>query len=377
MAWNEPGGKKPNDPWNSNKNQGPPDLDELLKKLTGKLGGSNNGGSGLPGAPVLILIILILGGVFVLSGIYTVEQAERAVVLQFGKYSHEETAGLKWRIPLVQQVMKVDVEEIQGYDHKAHMITEDQNIVDVSLNVQYRVNNARDYFLAIEDPINSLHHATSSALRHVVGGESMDSVITDGRQKVAADVRVRLQEYLDSYKSGIYVTKVSIENTQPPVEVKDAFDDVIKAKEDKDRYINEAEAYRNQIIPEARGQRQRQIEEANAYKGEMIAEAEGDTERFNQILTEYKKAPDVTRNRLYIETMEKVYGDNPKVMIDSQDKNSLLYLPVEQLMKSQKTMEPSDSNEIVRPSRVQNRGFVAPTEQQVQSERARSLREGR
>ena len=377
MAWNEPGGKKDNDPWKSKNEQGPPDLDELLKKLTSKFGGGSGGGSSpsLPSGPMLVIFILVAGGLVFLSGFYTVDQAERAVELTFGEFTAEETAGLKWRMPLVQQVLKIDVQQIQGYDHKAHMITKDQNIVDVSLNVQYRVNNAKDYFLEIENPINSLQHATSSALRHVVGGESMDSVITDGREKVAVDVRLRLQEYLDSYKSGIYVTKVSIENTQPPVEVKDAFDDVIKAKEDKDRYINEAEAFRNQIIPEARGQRQRQIEEANAYLGEVVAESEGDAQRFTQVLTEYQKAPEVTRDRLYIQTMETIYGGNPKVMIDVESSGNLMYLPIDKIMGAAGGGE-ALSTELARPSRTKNRG-LAPLELAAPVNQKRSTREGR
>jgi len=382
MAWNEPGGNKPNDPWKPRKDQGPPDLDELFKKLFGMFSKKSDGGGNRPGSngsslPIgrLLLIFGVLGAiVFIATGFYTVEQAERAVVLQFGKFDREELAGLQWRIPLVEQVLKVNVDEIQGYDHKAHMITRDQNIVDVSLNVQFRVDDARNFFLAIESPINSLQHATSSALRHVVGGESMDSVITDGRQKVAVDVKQRLQEYLTRYKSGLYVTKVSIENTQPPLDVKEAFDDVIRAKEDKDRYINEAEAYRNRIIPEARGQGQRQIEEASAYRGEVVAESQGDANRFNQVLTEYSKAPVVTRDRLYLETMEKVYGDNPKVMISTEGTGNLMYLPIDKLLSGE--VIKSKSTEIVRPSEVQNRGLI-PLEQQIPVIRRKLEREGR
>lgn len=376
MAWNEPGGKKPNDPWKRKNEQGPPDLDEIFKKIASKFsGGGGNGMSG-PGRGAIVIFLVIAVAFTVMSGIYTVEQAERAVVLRFGAFDRIETAGLRWRIPIVEKVMKVDVEEVQGYDHKAHMITEDQNIVDVSLNVQFRVNNARDYFLEIEDPINSLQQATSSALRHVVGGESMDSVITDGRQKVATDVRQRLQEYLDSYNSGIYVTKVSIENTQPPLEVKDAFDDVIKAKEDKDRFVNEAQAYRNQIIPEARGQRQRLIEEANAYRGEVVAESEGDANRFNQVLVEYEKAPEVTRNRIYLETMEEVYQENPKVLIDVENGGNMMYLPIDKMIKQQNG-DASQENDMVRPSKATNRGLAPLISPPESAKRPVSIREGR
>jgi membrane protease subunit HflK len=330
----------------------------------------------MPSGLFLVIFFVIATALVMLTGFYTVEQAERAIVLTFGKFDREETAGLRWRIPLVEQVLKVDADVIQGYDHKAHMITKDQNIVDVSLNIQFRVNNAKDYYLAIQDPVNSLQHATSSALRHVVGGESMDSVITDGREKVAVDVRLRLQEYLDSYNSGLFVTKVSIENTQPPIEVKDAFDDVIKAKEDKDRFINEAEAYRNQIIPEARGQRQREIEEANAYKGEVVAESEGDALRFNQVFIEYQKAPRVTGKRLYLETMEEIYGENPKIMIDVESAGNLMYLPIDKLL-SAAGGEQQNSTEINRPSRSKNRG-LAPLEQTpLVPLNSRSSREGR
>jgi len=346
MAWNEPGGKPPNDPWRSGNDKGPPDLDEFFKKMQNKFrGGGGNGGSSSFNAGPIIVIALIVGIVLLIgSGIYTVEQAERAVVLRFGKFHTEQTAGLHWRIPLVDQVLKVDVQEVQGYDHQALMISEDQNIVNVSVNIQYRVDEARDYFLKIVNPISGLEQATSSALRHVVGGESMDSVITSGRQKVATDVKARLQEYLDDYQSGLYVTKVSIADTQPPKPVKEAFDDVIRAKEDKVRLQNEARAYANQVVPEARGRSARLIAESEAYKGEVIAEATGNTQRFNQLLSEYTKAPLVTRERLYLETMETVYGETPKVYISADSANNMMYLPMDQILKNAKNGKSTSKN---------------------------------
>jgi len=399
MAWNEPGGNKPKDPWNNGKDrdknqgqQGPPDLDEVFKKLLKSLGFGNNGSSNggrsngggykMPSMGLIIVGLVLIAAFVLINGFYTVEQAEKAVVLRFGKLASVESAGLHWRIPIVERVLKVDVEEVQVYDHEAHMITRDQNIVQIGLNVQYRVNKPTNFFLAIEKPVVSLEQATSSALRHVVGGMSMDSVLTEDRDVVANDVKEKLQKYLEDYQSGLQVTKVSIENSQPPTEVKDSFDDVIKAKEDKDRFVNEAEAYRKQVVPEARGQGQRVLEEASAYKAEMIEEARGDAERFNQVLVAYEKAPKVTRERLYLETLETIYSESPKVFMDANSSGNLMYLPLEQMM-NQQTESTSSSRESARetqkPSANVNQGLlplqIPPATQSTA--RMRSEREGR
>jgi membrane protease subunit HflK len=216
--------------------------------------------------------------------------------------------------------------------HKAQMLTEDQNIVEVNMSVQYTVMSPEDFVLKVRDPENSLQHATESALRHVVGGSEMYQVLTEGREKIAADVHLRLQDYLNNYTTGIQVTQVNIESTSPPAEVQEAFDDVIKAKEDEERVKNEAQAYSNGIIPEARGQAQRQLEEASAYKEQVIAQAQGEAQRFEKLLTEYNKAPEVTRERLYIDAIQGVLSRTSKVMIDVEGGNNLLYLPLDKIV---------------------------------------------
>ncbi len=336
MAWNEPGGRNSKqDPWRGGGHQGPPDLDEFIKKLQEKMpkffggGGTNSTGGGY-GFLVAVLILLILGwGAY---GVYRVEQAEQAVILRFGKFHNIVGAGLHWNPPLIDEVLKVNTEQVSSQSHQSSMLTEDQNIVDVQLEVQYRVQNPRDYFLSINDPKSALKQATESALRHVVGGSEMDEVITEGRYVLAQDVISRLQNYLDRHKTGLIATKVNVEDAHPPNEVKAAFDDVIKAKEDEVRLKNEAEAYANGVIPEARGQAQRLLEEANAYKNELISRASGDAERFTKLRIEYEKAPKVTRERLYLETMEQVLGRVTKVVMDVEGGQSLTYLPLDKLL---------------------------------------------
>jgi len=317
MAWNEPGGGRNNqDPWRGRDGRGgSSDLDDVLKKLQdrfgGMFGGSGDDNSSLGLIGLILGILVIVWGV---AGFYRVEQAEQAVVLRFGKYHDMVSAGLHWNPWGIDSVMKVDTSQLNSMPVRATMLTEDQNIVDIDLQVQYRVNDAQAYFLDSSDPIAALRNSVESALRHVVGGSEMDRVLTDGREAIAVEVDKRLQEYLDRYKTGLVVEKINVEDAHPPKDVKDAFDDVIKAKEDEERVKNEAQAYANQVVPEARGKAQRMIEEANAYKSEVVERAAGEAARFEQMYAQYKKAPEVTRRRLYIETMEQVMGNSTKVI---------------------------------------------------------------
>lgn len=340
MAWNEPGGGRDNDPWGG-KNQGPPDLDEALKKLQDKLngifGGGNNSGRGgdsfhLNTGSVMILLVLaaVVWGLF---GFYQVDQQERAVVLRLGVYQQTVQPGLRWNPPLIDEVSIVNVTKVRTAQSRGQMLTEDENIVDVQLSVQYTVSSPADFLLKVKSPELSLEHALESALRHVVGSSKMDQVITEGREQIAVDTQQRLQTYLNTYQSGIQVAKVNIEDAQAPSQVQDAFDDVTRAKEDRERLKNEAEAYANGIIPEARGAAQRQLEEALAYKDQVIAKASGEAERFEQLLTEYRKAPQVTRERLYIDALEGLYQDTTKVMVDVEGGNNMMYLPLDKLME--------------------------------------------
>ncbi|QQD17680.1 FtsH protease activity modulator HflK [Spongiibacter nanhainus] len=345
MAWNEPGGGRDNDPWGGGgKNQGPPDLDEALKKLQERLnkifgGGNgnrgNSGGGGFQLSPSALVVLAVLAvSVWGLFGFYQVDQQERAVVLRLGQYYQTVMPGLRWNPPLVDEVNVINVTKVRAASSRGQMLTEDENIVDIAVSVQYTVANPSDFLLKVKSPELSLEHALESALRHVVGSSRMDQVITEGREEVARDTQERLQAYLNTYQSGIQVAKVNIDDAQPPSQVQDAFDDVTRAKEDRERLKNEAEAYANGIIPEARGKAQRQLEEAQGYKEQVIANAQGQAQRFSQLLAEYKKAPKVTRERLYIDAIQEVYSESTKVMVDVEGGNNMMYLPLDKLMDS-------------------------------------------
>jgi len=341
MAWNEPGGGRNQDPWRGRDGRGQPDLDDVIKKLQDRFGGMLGGGKGgnSGGFGPLVLILGVLLAVWFVAGLYRVEQAEEALVLRFGKYKETVSAGLHWNPWGIDTIMKVDVNQRETMPVRATMLTEDQNIVDIDLQVQYVVTDSRKYFLESSAPIDTLRNAVESALRHVVGGSEMDRVLTDGREAIAVEVHHRLQEYLDRYNTGLSVDKLNIEDAHPPKDVKAAFDDVIKAKEDEERVKNEAQAYANQIVPEARGEAQRMIEEANAYKAEVVERAKGQANRFDRLYTEYKLAPEVTRRRMYIETMESVLSNTSKVMVDVDGGNNLIYLPLDKLLENRQSSE--------------------------------------
>lgn len=342
MAWNEPGGgpNKPKDPWGGG-DQGPPDLDEALKKLQDKLGGifgggksRGSGGSGgaarFPGGLLAVALGLAVV-VWALMGWYQVDQQERAVVLRFGKYFDTVQPGLHWNPPLIDEVIRVNTTKVRAVSFREIMLTQDENIVEVKMSVQYVIDDPTNFVLKVLDPEISLQHASQSALRHVVGGTGMDMVLTGGRAKIAVDVHERLQSYLNLYETGITVSKVTVDDSKPPTQVQAAFDDVIKAREDEERVKNEAQAYANGIVPEARGGAQRVLEEALAYKQQVIANAEGEAQRFTQLLDEYEKAPEVTRERLYVDALEKVLSNNNKVMVDLEGGNNMMYLPLDKL----------------------------------------------
>lgn len=349
MAWNEPG--KDKDPWGGrgggNNNDGPPDLDEAFKKLQDKLNGIFGGGSGggkssggtnlTPFIAIASFIVLV---VYLGTGFYQVDAKERAVVLKFGAFSEIKTEGLNWNAPLITDVYIVNVTGERQYPSRGLMLTEDESIVELPITVQYNVSDVKSYVLNVRDPEVSLRHATDSAVRHVVGSTELNQVLSEGRQAIAAEVKQRLQAYMDSYGAGIQVINVNIQEARPPEEVRSAFDDVIKAKEDEARLKNQAQAYANGIIPEARGRAQRMLEEAEAYKAEVVARAEGESDRFESLLTEYKRAPEVTRQRLYIETMEGVMSKSSKVMVDVAGGNNMLYLPLDRMGNRSSAVEP-------------------------------------
>ncbi|MDG1215376.1 MAG: FtsH protease activity modulator HflK [Luminiphilus sp.] len=342
MSWNEPGGGNngPRDPWGGG-NQGPPDLDEAFKKLqqsiAGLFGGGGRRGGGGPakGGASNALVGVVLGGVLAvwgLMGFYQLDEQERAVVLRFGEYHATLTPGLQWNPPLIDEVITVNTTKVRAAGLREVMLTQDENIVEVSMSVQYVISDPRDFVLQVRDPEVSLQHAAQSALRHVVGDTTMDLVLTEGRAAIGFEVRDRLQQYLNDYTTGIQVSKINIDESKPPAQVQGAFDDVIKAREDEERVKNEAQSYANGIVPEARGGAQRMLEESNAYRDQVIARADGEAQRFNQLLTEYRKAPEVTRERLYIDSVQSVYANTNKVMVDVDGGNNVLYLPLDKMV---------------------------------------------
>jgi len=349
MAWNEPGGND-NDPWGNRKNSGgPPDLDEVFKNLRkkidgafGKRGGGRSGGSGsgLPGglgSRGLGLLALGLVVLWIASGIYILQPAERGVVTQFGAYKHTTDSGIHWRLPWpIQAVQRVDVKKIRSVRLRDQpVLTQDENIVDIDLAVQYTIKSPSDYIFRVRDPDSTLQEVLESAVREVVGQTNMEPVITTGRDLVGISTQDTLQEVLDEYGAGIEVTAVNLERAQPPEQVQAAFSDAIKAREDRERFINEAEAYRNAVVPQARGEAQQILEESLAYKAQVEKAAEGESRRFTALLEEYEKAPDITRERLYLEAMEAVLSNTSKVIMDSDGGgNSLMYLPIDKLLEN-------------------------------------------
>lgn len=339
MAWNEPGGgRKPQDPWgNRDRNAGgPKGIDDVVARIGDFIGGLFGGGGGRGGSgqgfgPMVGPVLGIVALIWAAMGTYKFDQAEQGIVLQFGKYYDTVGPGLHWYPWLVDEVRRVNTGELLKQPMQAEMITADQNLVSIQLVVQYRVGDSRAYLLRVANAEDVMRHSTESALRHVVGNSTLNQVINEGRANLAIGMKPRLQGYLDKYQTGLVVSQVNIIEAQPPKSVSDAFIDVVRAKEDKDRTINEAKTYANGVVPEARGKAQRMLQEAEGYKQEQIARAEGDASRFNSLYAEYRKSPKVTRDRIYLETMQDVYSKSTKVMLDTKG-NNMIYLPLEQVL---------------------------------------------
>ncbi|MAA66058.1 MAG: FtsH protease activity modulator HflK [Alteromonadaceae bacterium] len=366
MAWNEPGGNRnDNDPWGNGgrrgNDQGPPDLDEALKKGLDKLnkllggkkgrgdsgGGANGGGSGSTGfGAILAIVAIVFVGFILFQSFYTVDEQERAVVLRFGKYHTTENPGLRFKVPIIDNVTKVRVTSVRNAESQGQMLTQDENLVSIDLQVQYRVENARDYVLNVRDSNQALAFATDSALRHEVGSSELDQVLTEGRAALAINVEQRLQSFLVKYGTGLQIVKVNVEDTSPPSQVQESFREVQRAKEDEQRLVEEAETYRNKVVPEARGRAQRRLEEAMAYKQEVTERARGETARFLALLNVYKDAPQVTRDRMYLDTMQNVFSSTSKVLVDAEGGNNMMYLPLDQLTRTRnKTSGSSGSSD--------------------------------
>ena len=380
MAWNDENNKNP---WGGN-NQTPTELEEVIKDFKNKFntrfgGGSSGSGKGgvskaAKGSLKYFVILAVL--LWLLSGIYIVDPAEKGVVLRFGAYQNTTDQGPHWRIPYpFESVYKVNVEQIRATEigfrniqnssysgavsSESLMLTKDENMVDVKLAVQYKIADAQAYLFNVFNPELTLSHVVQSVIRQVVGDNTMDHVLTTGREQVAQEVKSASQGLLNEYNTGLIITAVTMQDAQPPIQVKASFDDVVKAREDEQRYINEAKAYANDIVPKARGASQRLIAEAEAYKSQVVSKSEGEAYRFNQILEEYLKAPVVTKERLYRETLEEVLGSTSKVIVDSNS-DSLMYLPIDQLINSSRSSSSSSTSKTFKdtPTSQSNDGSV-------------------
>jgi membrane protease subunit HflK len=348
MAWNEPGnsgGGKDRDPWGNRGDEGPPDLDEVVRKMREKVGGLFGGGGGGRSSAnqggTFTIVILALAAWFLYDASYVIEPAERGVVLRFGKNVDTLQPGFNMRLPRpIEKVVRVNVENIRklsvgGTQAESLMLTRDENIVDIEFSVQYKIKDAGDYVFNVRNPEESLLHATETAVREIVGKSNMDYVITEGRDAVAVQARDLVQQILDDYGTGLQVTEFNMQDAQPPEQVQDAFADAVKAREDEVRYKNEAEAYSRDLLGKAEGAKQRQVLDAQGYRSKVIESATGEAARFSNLLTEYEKAPAVTRERLYIEAMESVLGSSTKIMTDTEGSSNIMYLPLDQLMRQQ------------------------------------------
>lgn len=351
MAWNEPG--------NGNKqggNQdGPPDLDKVFKDMSDKFSGlfgkkkssgSSGSGDSVNAKPLIIVGLVVLLIIWALSGIFIVSPAEKAVVLQFGRYQSTVGAGPHWLPRFIQSETTLDVEKISNYSYSAQMLTKDQNIVDVSVAVQYRISDARNYLYNLTNATNSVQQATASALRQVIGNTTLDQVLTSGRAVVRQDVMTQLEKVLALYHAGIEVTDVALQPARAPAEVKDAFDDAIKAQEDEQRYQNQAEAYANGVVPLAQGRAKRFSAEAGAYAKQIVLQAQAAVAQFNAVYSVYRNAPAVTRERMYLTAVENVLQRSSKVFVDTKgNNNNLMYLPLDKLIsKTEKTLHTAVNN---------------------------------
>jgi len=376
------GGKRPN--------QGPPDLEDLWRDLNRRLSGvfdkskgNGSGGGGnrppvdlnpkfLGGGISLLVVIVLL--VWLASGFYIVDASQRGLVLQFGKYKESTESGLNWRLPYpIQSHELVNISGVRtlevGYRSseknkvlkESLMLTDDENIINIQFAVQYILKDPVDYIFNNRSPDEAVMQVAETAIREIVGKSKMDFVLYEGREQIAVKASSLMQEILDRYKTGILISKVTMQNAQPPEQVQAAFDDAVKAGQDLERQRNEGQAYANDVIPKSRGTAARLLQEADGYKQRLIATAEGDASRFKQLNTEYSKAPEVTRSRLYLETMQQVYTNTSKVMIDAKGQGNLLFLPLDKLMQAAGNMSASsDSGVSIENSSQGRSGTVMP-----------------
>jgi len=383
-----------NDPqWGKRGRGGPPDLDEIwrnlnrrINELFGRKQPDDSGSEVAPpprrlplgGAGLLVALVLV---VWLVSGSYIVDEGRRGVVTRFGKYTETTTPGLRWHLPFpIESVEVIDFSQVKtveiGYRNgnpknkiakESLMLTDDENIIDIQFAVQYNLKSAPDYIFNTRKPDDIVFQVAATAMSEVVGRSQMDYVLYEGRAQIAAETEKLMQAMLDKYGAGIYIQKVTLQNTQPPEQVQAAFDDAVKASQDRERQKNEGQAYANDVVPRARGTASRLLQEADGYLASVVQKAEGDASRFKQILVEYVKAPVVTRDRLYLDMMQSVLGSSSKVLVDQKAGNSLLYLPLDQLLRQSPTAATAPGvADVTRPP-------VAPADSIAPADTGRSL----
>jgi membrane protease subunit HflK len=365
MPWNQSNNGK--DPWERDKRQSPPDLDAVINKFLSSFGGilgsknTNNGNSGGGKKGTSIFSLLIIASlIWSATGFYIVSENERAVILRFGEYQRTAMPGPGWHLPRpIETHETVNFTGIRSVEKRTTMLTQDENIVELAFSVQYRIKNAEDYLFNVENPDiegdrtcrfgsrSTICGVLDSAIRDVVGKNKMDYILREGRTEISNRTEELMQVVLDSYQAGIQVTSVNLQDSQPPDAVQDAFQDATKAREDMERYKNEAQAYANEIVPRARGEAARMIQDALAYKERVIANAEGDADRFLKLLKEYKRAPEVTRKRLYMDSLESVLSNSSKLMIDIKEGNNLMLLPLDKIINSSEVSDEENSDETI------------------------------
>lgn len=390
MAWNEPGNDN-RDPWNNKGgNQGPPDLDEVVRKLQDKVGGlfggggrGDGGGARAGGGGGFGLVFAGLAAAAVIAAavnsFYIIQPAERGVIQRFGAYHEVVGPGPHLKLPFIDTQQRVNVDQINKFVHRAQMLTRDENIADVTVEVQFRVQDPADFLFQDANPPRTLQNAMESTLREVVGKSNLDEIITENRSGIALSVQKGTQDLVDLYRSGLKVLNINIQEAKPPEEVADAFADAIRAREDRERAQNQAKAYANDVVPRARGAAARQLEDAKAYKAKVVAEAEGESSRFVALLVEYRKAPQVTRERLYLDSIQDVLQGTSKVLLDVKEGSNLTYLPLDRMIRTESGPTSFDPDTVLRPqqsdsSRVDVPGMVTPRGDRTPLSRERGRR---
>jgi membrane protease subunit HflK len=387
MAWNDPG--KNRNPWGNRPNQGPNDLDEALRNLQRKLsamfggGGSGSGGDGAGGDGGAAMrgfgfatVVVVLLAVWALTGIYKVDAAEQAVVTRFGEFARTAGPGINIHLPWpIEARQIVNVESVESFSDQTRMLTSDENLVDINIAVQYRRAEPVPFVFNVRDPEATLGQVSESAIREVVGRNTLDFVLEAGRQEITARTKELIQRTLDSYKTGIEVTTVNLQGVSVPDQVQTSQRDAIKAREDKERLGLEAQAYANDILPKAKGSAARQSEDSNAYKARLIADAEGEAARFSKLLESYERAPGVTRQRLYYETMEEVLGSTNKVLIDTKGTGNMLYVPLDKLTEQRsRTLTLDEQRQIPATAPAPRQVQDVPSAGTVEASRERGAR---